>query len=79
MKDVHFTFRDVVEADSRQRRSPTSPRGNAFEHKFSKLIVNATKYGNWAEKLHAKLTLLGLLTTFIMSCQLLPFQPPATV
>ena len=43
--DVHFTFRDVVEADSRQRRSSMFARGNAFEHKFSKLIVNATQYG----------------------------------
>ena len=30
---------------------PRLPEGrNASEHKFSKLIVNATQYGNWAEK-----------------------------
>jgi len=62
-EDGHLTFR-IVEIDSRQRRSSTFSRGDAFKHKFSKLIVNATKYGNWAEKPHPKLNFIRPIIDF---------------
>ena len=47
MKDVHLTFRGVVEATTVVH---VCQRGR---------VRHATKYGNWAEKPHAKLTLLA--------------------